>query len=39
VPAWFVIAGAGVVVTVLALVTTGRWARSTAERIDQPVLV
>ena len=24
---------------VLALVTTGRWARSTAERIDQPVLV
>ncbi|WP_415975797.1 MFS transporter [Rhodococcus sp. 077-4] len=39
VPAWFVIAGAGVVVTVLALVTTGRWARATADRIDQPVLV
>ncbi|TFI44511.1 DHA2 family efflux MFS transporter permease subunit [Rhodococcus sp. 1R11] len=39
VPAWFVIVGAGVVVTVLAIVTTGRWARSTAERIDQPVLV
>ncbi len=39
VPAWYVIAGAGVVVTALAVVTTGRWARATADRIDQPVLV
>jgi EmrB/QacA subfamily drug resistance transporter len=42
---WWVIAGYGVVVIVLGLVTTGRWARGTAERaaaalaIDEPPVV
>ena len=29
---WLIIAGSGVVVTVAALITTGRWARATAAR-------
>lgn len=32
-PAWFVLLGAGVVVLALAVVTTGTWARATAERV------
>jgi EmrB/QacA subfamily drug resistance transporter len=31
--AWFVMAGAGIVVFVLAFVTTGSWARGTAQRV------
>lgn len=30
---WFIIAGCGVLVLVLGLITTGRWARSTAEAV------
>ncbi|WP_079127119.1 MFS transporter [Streptomyces sp. TP-A0874] len=38
-PAWWIVAGCGVLVTVLGLVTTGRWAqrtvRRTAERLEK----
>ena len=36
-PAWFVMLGAGVVVLVLAVVTTGAWARGTAQRVTDRV--
>lgn len=32
-PAWFVLLGAGIIVTALAFVTTGSWARGTARRV------
>ena len=43
-PAWWVIVGCGMAVLVLGAVTTGRWARSTADRAahlfdDEPQLV
>jgi EmrB/QacA subfamily drug resistance transporter len=33
---WVIVAGCGVLVFVLALVTTGRWARATAARVSGP---
>ncbi|SNT51030.1 MFS transporter [Rhodococcoides kyotonense] len=36
-PAWFVMVGAGAVVLTLALVTTGSWARGTAQRVADRV--
>jgi hypothetical protein len=33
---WVIVAGCGVLVFALGLVTTGRWARATAARVNGP---